>query len=174
MKTLVLGGTGFIGTSVVDCLLAAGHQVRVLSRSAERFRSPVPGVDYRLVDFSDIPALVEAVAGVDVVFHLISTTVPSTSNRAPVFDIESNLVNTVHLLNIIRESPGCRLVYLSSGGTVFGVPQQIPIPEEHPLQPICSYGIIKVAMNSMVLTMWPCVLQIPTVLVRVIMVYRVL
>ena len=148
MKTLVLGGTGFIGSSLVDQLLAAGHRVRVFSLSPELFRPPLPGVDYRLASLDNIPALVEALAGVEVVYHLISTTVPATSNRDPVFDIESNLVGTVRLLQAARDSGVRRLVYLSSGGTVYGVPQILPIPESHPLNPICSYGIVKVAAEN--------------------------
>jgi len=148
MKVLVLGGTGFIGSHVVDRLLSSGHVVRVFSRSPERFRQPLAQVDYRLADFDNIPALVEALTGVDVVFHLISTTVPSTSNRDPVFDIESNLAGSVRLLQTLRESGVRRLVYLSSGGTVYGVPETIPIPESHPLHPICSYGIVKVAVEN--------------------------
>ncbi len=148
MKTLVLGGTGFIGSYVVDRLIAQGHQVRVFSRAAERFRSPLPEVDYRLADFNDIPALIEALDGVDVVFHLISTTTPATSNVDPIFDLESNLVNTVRLLQLIRDSGVRKLVYLSSGGTVYGIPEILPISEEHPLRPICSYGVVKVAVEN--------------------------
>ena len=84
---MVLGGTGFIGSHLVDRLLAEGHQVRVLSRAPERFRPALPAVDYRQADLADIPALVEALTGIEVVYHLISTTVPSTSNRDPLFDI---------------------------------------------------------------------------------------
>lgn len=148
MKTLVLGGTGFIGSYVVDRLLACGHQVRVFSRSPEKFRSPLPEVDYRLAGFDDTPALMEALSGVDVVFHLISTTVPVTSNQDPVFDIDSNLINTVRLLQLLRDSNVQKLVYLSSGGTVYGIPETLPIPEEHPLSPICSYGVVKVAVEN--------------------------
>jgi UDP-glucose 4-epimerase len=148
MKTLVLGGTGFIGSYVVDQLLSNGHQVRVFSRVAEQFRSPLPGVDYRLADFGDVPALVESLSGIDVVFHLISTTVPETSNQDPIFDIESNLVDTVRLMQLLRDNGVRRLVYLSSGGTVYGIPETLPIPEEHPLRPICSYGIVKVAVEN--------------------------
>lgn len=148
MRVLVLGGTGFIGSSVVDRLLAAGHRVRVLSRSPERFRPPLPGVDYRQASLTDIPALVEALTDVEVVYHLISTTVPATSNSDPAFDIESNLVTLVRLLQLIRESRVRRLVYLSSGGTVYGVPEVLPIPENHPLRPLCSYGIVKVAAEN--------------------------
>ncbi len=148
MKALVLGGTGFIGSYVVDRLLAQGHQVRVFSRAPERFRSPLPEVDYRLADFDDIAALTAALQGVDVVFHLISTTIPGTSNQDPVFDIESNLVATVRLLQMVRDSGVQKLVYLSSGGTVYGITEMLPIPEEHALHPICSYGIVKVAVEN--------------------------
>lgn len=148
MRAMVLGGTGFIGSHLVDRLLAEGHQVRVFSRSPEHFRPPLPQVDYRQAALADIPALVEALTGVEVVYHLISTTVPSTSNRDPVFDIESNLIGMVRLLQVIRESGVRRLVYLSSGGTVYGTPEVVPIPESHPLRPICSYGIVKVAAEN--------------------------
>jgi UDP-glucose 4-epimerase len=145
---MVLGGTGFIGSHLVDRLLADGHQVRVLSRSPEQSRPPLPGVDYRLANLADIPALVEALSGIEVVYHLISSTVPSTTNRDPVFDIESNLIGLVRLLQVICDSGVRRVVYLSSGGTVYGPPELLPIPENHPLHPICSYGIVKVAAEN--------------------------
>lgn len=148
MRALVLGGNGFIGSHVVDALLAEGHSVRVFDRYPEKFRAPLQPVDYRLSSFEDTPSLSEALEGIDVVYHLISTTVPSTSNKDPVFDIESNLVRTVRLLNLMKDSGVGRIVYLSSGGTVYGVPEVSPIPEEHPLWPICSYGVVKVAVEN--------------------------
>lgn len=148
MRAMVLGGTGFIGSHLVDRLLAEGHQVRVLSRSPEQSRPPLPGVDYRLANLADIPALVAALNGIEVVYHLISSTVPGTTNHDLVFDIESNLVSLVRLLQVIRDSGVRRLVYLSSGGTVYGTPEMLPIPENHPLRPICSYGIVKAAAEN--------------------------
>lgn len=148
MKVLVLGGNGFIGSHLVDALLAAGHKVRVLDRGSELYRLPLAGVDYRLGDFSDTPALAEALEGVAIVYHLVSTTVPSTSNLDPVFDIQGNLINTVRLLQLMVQKGISRIVYLSSGGTVYGNPEVSPIPETHPLRPICSYGVIKVAIEN--------------------------
>ncbi len=148
MKALVLGGNGFIGSHVVDHLLAAGHSVRVFDRGMERFRLPLDQVDYRLFSFDDVPALAEALEDIDVVYHLISTTVPSTSNKDPIYDIESNLIGTVRLLNLMRDSNVSRIIYLSSGGTVYGVPDSSPILESHPLRPICSYGVVKVAIEN--------------------------
>ncbi len=147
MRVLVLGGCGFIGSHVVDELLAAGHSVRILSRSPDPFRPPLPGVDYRLADFGDPPSVAEALEGMNTVFHLISTTVPSTSNLDPVWDIQTNLINTVRLLQLMIQKGIPRIVYLSSGGTIYGKPQQLPIPEDHPTSPICSYGIVKLAVE---------------------------
>ncbi len=148
MKALVLGGNGFIGSHVVDHLLAQNHSVRVFDRGMEKFRAPLDQVDYRLFSFDDVPALAEALEDIDVVYHLISTTVPSTSNKDPAYDVESNLIGTVKLLNLMRDSNVSRIVYLSSGGTVYGVPDSSPILESHPLRPICSYGIVKVAIEN--------------------------
>ncbi len=148
MRALVLGGNGFIGSHVVDNLLSHGHTVRVFDRGVDSFRKPLAQVDYRLASFDDVPALAEALEGVDVVYHLISTTVPSTSNKDAVYDVESNLVGTIRLLNLIRDSKVSRIVYLSSGGTVYGVPDSSPILESHPLRPICSYGVVKVAVEN--------------------------
>lgn len=148
MKILVLGGCGFIGSHLVDQLLAKGHQVRVLDRTPERYRQPLPKVDYRLGSFADAPLLAEALEGVQVVYHLISTTVPSTSNLDPVADVEGNLIATLRLLQLMTQKNISKIVFLSSGGTVYGIPEKTPICENHPLHPICSYGVVKVAIEN--------------------------
>lgn len=148
MKALVLGGCGFIGSHLVDGLLEAGHKVRVYDRAPELFRAPPPNVDYRFGDFSDAPSLAEALEGIEVVYHLISATVPSTSNLDPVADVQGNLINTLRLLQLMVQKGVNRIVFLSSGGTVYGRPEIVPIPESHPLRPICSYGVVKVAIEN--------------------------
>lgn len=147
MKILLLGGAGFIGSHVLDELRQAGHSLRVFGRDSDPWRAPIEGVDYRLGDFSDSPLLAEALVGIDVVVHLISTTVPNTSNLDPVADIRSNLINTVQLLQLMTVTGVRRIVYFSSGGTVYGVPTQLPIVESHALNPVCSYGVVKVAIE---------------------------
>lgn len=148
MKVLVLGGCGFIGSHLVDDLLVSGHKVRVFDRAPEIYRAPLANVDYRFGDFADAPLLAEAMEGMEVIYHLISTTVPSTSNLDPVCDIQGNLINTVRLLQLMVQKNIRRIVYLSSGGTVYGIPEIVPIPESHPLRPICSYGVVKVAIEN--------------------------
>lgn len=148
MRALVIGGSGFIGSHLVDALIHAGYSVRTYDRVSERFRPNLQRVEFVQGDFSDSAMLAEALTGVDIVFHLLSTTVPGTSNLDPVADIEGNLVNSVRLLALMREAGIKRLVFLSSGGTVYGIPQSDPVAEDHLLQPISSYGIVKSAIEQ--------------------------
>jgi UDP-glucose 4-epimerase len=130
---LVLGGAGFIGSHLVDGLKAAGHQVRVFDRPHE---------------FLDPADLERSLPGAELVFHLISTTVPKNSNDNPALDIESNIAGTARLLELLRKHKPRRLVFISSGGTVYGVPRATPIRESHPTDPISSYGIHKLAIEK--------------------------
>lgn len=148
MKVLLIGGCGFIGSHVADSLQAHGLQLRVFDRRPEAFRPPLPGVEYVTGDFGDAPQIYEALSGMDAVVHLASTTVPSTGNLDPVADITGNLIATVRLLEMMRAAGVRKLVYLSSGGTVYGIPETDPVAETHPLRPISSYGIVKVAIEN--------------------------
>lgn len=148
MRVLVIGGSGFIGSHVVDGLIASGHRVRVFDRQGERFRPPLKGVEYQFGTFGDRMAVIEALSGIDVVMHLVSTTFPGTANLDPKADVRDNLVASIALMEAMRDLGTPRLVFLSSGGTVYGIPQTVPIPEDHPLRPINSYGIVKVAIES--------------------------
>ena len=105
-------------------------------------------VDYRFGSLSDVADVAEALAGIDVVFHLVSTSVPSTSNLDPIADIQGNLVPAVQLLDQMIRLDVRRVVFLSSGGTVYGNPTTSPVDETHPLKPICSYGVVKVAIEN--------------------------
>ena len=166
MNVLVLGGNGFIGSHIVDRLLLEGHMVRVLSHSPEKYRKPIPEVEYHISSFENTTSLVKALEGIDIVYHLISTTLPSTSNQDLVFDIESNLITTVQLLNLMKNSGVSRIVFLSSGGTVYGVPEMSPIPETHPKNPICSYGVVKLAIENY-LQMFQSLYDIDALILRV-------
>jgi len=98
MNVLVLGGNGFIGSHLVDKLLSEGHTVRVFDKNAEYYRKPLPGVNYHIGEFGNRGLLSEALNGMDVVVHLISTTLPKTSNDDPVFDVKSNVIESLFLL----------------------------------------------------------------------------
>ena len=148
MNALVLGGNGFIGSHLVDTLLKAGHKVRVFDLLPERYRRPLPDVDYQVGKIGDALAVAEALDGTDIVYHLVSTTVPATSNLDPISDVRENLSATLVLLDQMVKTGVKRIVYLSSGGTVYGNPHSLPVSEDHPLKPICSYGVVKVAIEN--------------------------
>lgn len=147
MNILVLGGHGFIGSHVVEALNDTGYSPRVFARSPADFEY---SGEWFAGDFHDKGKLWEALVGMDAVIHCISTTVPATSASEPVYDIQSNLVGTVELLRLMQAQGVHRLVYFSSGGTVYGNPQSTPVSESAPLNPISSYGAVKVAIEKFI------------------------
>ena len=169
MKVTVLGGGGFIGSTIVDRLLQDGHQVRVFERPRiTSYRSfgrheEVEWLNGDLMSLHDIRA---AVSGVDAVIHLVSTTLPKSSNDDPVYDVQSNLVASIQLLQIMAEEKVGRIVFISSGGTVYGTPQYLPMDERHPTEPRVSYGITKLAIEKY-LAMFHYLHGIKTVTLRV-------
>jgi len=148
MRILVVGGSGFIGFHLTHKIVAAGHDVTVLGRSARSSR-PLPDASrYLQGDLSDANFLQALLTDVDAVVHLASTTIPATGDQDPVLDVEANLVGTLKLLQAMVGAGCTKLLFMSSGGTVYGAPQRIPLDENHPRDPICSYGIVKSAIES--------------------------
>ena len=152
MTSLVLGGGGFIGRPLCKALLAAGEHVRILERprlildDTSELRQHV---EWHEGDFTNPVDVAKAIVGCDKIFHLISTTLPKTSNENPVYDLESNVASTLQLLESIRLAGlSCKIIFISSGGTVYGDPRINPIPENHPTDPICAYGISKLAIEK--------------------------
>ncbi len=148
MRAVVIGGNGFIGSHLVDGFVAAGWRVTVFDVAPSRYRKPPAGVESVTASLGDTGMLEQVLPRTDVVFHLASTTIPQSSNDAPDYDIRSNLLDTVKLLEKCVQHKVGRVVFLSSGGTVYGVPRHLPVTEEHPTDPICSYGIVKLAIEK--------------------------
>jgi len=148
VKVLVLGGNGFIGTNLVDQLVTAGHNVRVYDRSSPKLCEQLKNVEYLRGSFDDIASVSQALHKIDAVCHLISSSIPSTSNLSPVDDIQDNLVNTVSLLECMKKMNIRRILYISSGGTIYGDSDKEIIDEDHSLNPNCSYGIVKLAVEK--------------------------
>jgi len=148
MRALVIGGNGFIGTHLVSRLLKEGIEVRVFDRYPSKFATPHPHVEYVTGDLGNHGVLNEIVLGVDWVFHLAYTTLPKTSNDDPIYDVRSNVIDTLQLLQESCQAQVKKIVFVSSGGTVYGVPQTVPIKESHPTDPLCSYGITKLAIEK--------------------------
>ena len=148
MRILVLGGCGFIGTHVVDRLIADGHKVVVLDRHPEIFRPSLQGVEFCQADFGNRGELARILAtGIDIVVHLVSSTIPQSSNDDPIFDVQSNLIESIALFEMCVNHSIRKIIFVSSGGTVYGVPKVIPVSEKHSSNPLCSYGITKLAIE---------------------------
>jgi UDP-glucose 4-epimerase len=151
MNILLLGGAGFIGTHLTHALLEAGHVVRIFDRPSALVPPLIAGhprlarIEGDVLNHDDVESALE---DMEVVFHLVSTTLPKSSNDNPEYDIETNLVTSVRLLEAARRLSIRRVIFLSSGGTVYGVPEHVPIAESHPCNPISSYGIVKLAIEK--------------------------
>jgi UDP-glucose 4-epimerase len=148
-RVLITGGGGFIGSHVADVFAAHGWDVVILSRSANTQHSAVRGVTSVKGHVGD-RALLEQIfsTGMDGVVHLATSTMPASSNADKMFDVRSNLVESLELLECCVKYKVAKVVAASSGGTVYGIPRQLPIPEESPTNPICSYGIVKLAQEK--------------------------
>ncbi|WP_250538457.1 MULTISPECIES: NAD-dependent epimerase/dehydratase family protein [unclassified Caballeronia] len=135
---LVTGASGFVGRALISRLLADGHRVRAVVRGQ-------PTRDWELTcDLAaPVSAWEKAIDGCDGVFHLAWSTVPGTANSAPLDDLNTNVVGTVRMLEALRGFSSVPLVFASSGGTVYGVPREVPIQESHPLRPMGVYGAAK-------------------------------
>lgn len=154
MKAAIFGGGGFIGSSIADRLLADGHELRIFERPrVEPYRPflPFEKVEWLTGDLLSQHEVAEAIDGMDAVVHLVSSTLPKSSNDDPIYDVQSNLVATLQMLNAMVQKGVRRIVFISSGGTVYGTPAYLPIDEKHPTEPYVSYGITKLAIEKYLL-----------------------
>lgn len=150
-RCLVLGGGGFIGSAVSDALLRAGHFVRIFARPSTvpyRHFHEQENVEWFCGDFLNIDDIKRAIGNIEVIIHLISTTVPQNAHEQPWFDIESNLYGTMTLLEAIKEVSIQKIIFFSSGGAVYGEPERLPIDEKHPTNPKSTYGITKLTIEK--------------------------
>lgn len=147
LSHIVLGGGGFIGTTLCRRLAASGARVRAFSRHFA-FPNAMPGVDLRTGDFCDADALGAAIEGFDVVYHLVHATPPQPANADMAGDIGNNVLPSLALFDICRKLRVKRIVFLSSGGTVYGRAATVPTPERAPTEPIAAYGISKLMIEK--------------------------
>lgn len=148
MHVIALGGNGFLGSHFVRAAVDAGHDVTVVGRS-ETPRHP-HGRPFRYVPggMEQLSANRSLLGSCDLLCHFAYSTVPATANADPVADLNQNVVPLVQLATALLEVGKPRILYLSSGGAVYGQPEQVPIPENHQLCPMSAYGVSKVAVES--------------------------
>lgn len=151
MRVTILGGGGFIGSAVVDALLKEGHLLTIFERPGVvpfRHFNATENVRWVTGDVLDAHDIAEAVRGADAVMHLVSTTLPKNSADDPLYDARTNIVASLQLLEAMVQFKCKRIVFISSGGTVYGNPMYLPIDEKHPTEPAVSYGVTKLAIEK--------------------------
>ena len=165
MKTIVIGGAGFIGSLVSQALIASGREVTVVGRRPPGAHTAVLPCAYRCADLGNRAQMREILEPGCEVIHLAYATVPKTSYGDPAFDLLANLPGSVGLLEEALAVGVRRLVLVSSGGTVYGPPCTLPIAESHPTGPISPYGITKLTIDHYAL-MFHHTRALPVVVVR--------
>ncbi len=156
MKVFVTGGTGFIGSKLVDKLLARGDFVTAydnLSSGKEEFvGAHKNNPDFRFVkaDMLDFAALKESMEGHEIVFHLAANADIRYGTEHPRHDLEQNLLATYNVLEAMRQN-GIKKLVFSSTSAVFGSPETIPTPENYgPVLPASLYGASKLACEAFI------------------------
>ncbi|MEZ5181960.1 MAG: GDP-mannose 4,6-dehydratase [Acidimicrobiales bacterium] len=154
MRALVTGGAGFIGSTLVDRLLAEGHEVDVvddlssgsMANLADARANPDHRFNFHRLDIRDA-ALVELIERrkPEVVFHLAAQIDVRVSVTDPVHDAMINVIGSLHVLEGARRAGARKVVFASSGGTIYGAvaDEDLPAKESHPQQPLSPYGITK-------------------------------
>lgn len=148
-RCTVLGGNGFIGANLCLALTSIGVSVLGAGRSAAARSDLADKIDWFQIDLAkNDGSLRRAVQNADIVVHLVSTLLPAPSNHEPIRDVEENLIGTLRLLDYCKEAGVRKVIFASSGGTVYGLQQPKPIVESVLPKPISSYGIVKAAAEN--------------------------
>ncbi len=149
-RALVTGGAGFIGSHVVDALIEAGHDVSVIDNLATGRRENVNDrATFHEIDLRDADATRQAVesAQPEVVHHLAAQAGVRQSLVDPLYDAECNIIGSLNLIQACRQTDVNRLIYASSGGAVYGEPEELPVKESAPADPLSPYGVSKYAVE---------------------------
>lgn len=153
MRVLIIGGAGFIGSHTVEALVSRGHHLTILScHSKFPSSSPLGSNDYQFIagDFRDANIILPALKGIDCAIHLAWSGVPHQTITNPSFEFENNVIGSIPLIEACAKSQNIHLIFASSGGTVYGPSETLPICESHATRPISAYGISKVAVEHLV------------------------
>ncbi len=146
---LVIGGSGFLGSHLVSQLLASKRAVTVLDRNTNPLLGRERGAEYISGDFADRDLTKPLLKSHDEVVDLAYATVPKASFRDPLADLLQNLPSAVQLFEeIIAAGNLRRVVFVSSGGTVYGEAETLPINERCPTFPLSPYGVTKLAIEK--------------------------
>lgn len=152
MRIIILGAAGFIGTNLSEYLINKDFELTLVDQKKSFFKKSIlknKKVKVIESDFNLTTDFDSLIKNQDMVFHLVSTTVPTTSNQHISEELMSNVVTTSKLLESCVKSDIKRIVFMSSGGTVYGTDVNCPIKEESKTEPITAYGIQKLTIEKL-------------------------
>jgi UDP-glucose 4-epimerase len=144
---VVLGGGGFLGLNLCRYLTSSGYRVHAFGRRCA-FPEALGDVPWFSGDASDSVAVAAAIESCEVMIHLLGTTTVYSPQRAMAQDLHDNVLTALSCFDAGTKLGVKRIVFISSGGTVYGAPAQVPIPETAPTEPFATYGISKLAIEK--------------------------
>lgn len=151
MRIAIIGGAGFIGTNLAISL-SRDHNVKIIDSDATYFntlKSLNLPVRYQVSSFSVESDFDSQVKNEDVIYHLASTIIPGNSNQDIAAELEANVITTVKLLDACVRQNVSKVVFISSGGAIYGKRSICPIKEDVVTYPITSYGVQKLAIEKL-------------------------
>jgi UDP-glucose 4-epimerase len=146
MTSLITGATGFVGRNLLRELVNRGESVIAISRRPhlEQLEKSVNWCQFP----ENSKGWTEIIDQVSTVYHFAWSSLPQTSNDDPLKDASDNIIGTLGLLEAAKKKSNLRLVFPSSGGTVYGVLASVPVNERHDTHPRCAYGVSKLAVEK--------------------------
>jgi UDP-glucose 4-epimerase len=148
---LLLGGGGFIGTALAQRLCENNFNVHILSRHFPA-RQIAPNIIFHKGNLDDREILEQVLPECKTIIHLASSTTPGSSSRQPELEADKNITPTLRFLDILQGYVNVHIIFVSSGGTLYGNPEVIPVDETHPLNPLSFHGAGKVAIETFLRT----------------------
>jgi len=171
MRVLITGGAGFIGSHIVDLLLAGGHEVLVVDDlSTGNVTNLDPRAQLVELDMGD-PAFIDVAQEFkpDAISHVAAQASVAVSMTDPIKDANTNIVAGLNVYRGAIES-GCRqFVYITTGGALYGTPEYLPCDEQHPIRPMSAYGLSKWTLEQYLKILLPP--EIPLKVLRLANIY---
>lgn len=154
MKIIIIGAAGFIGTNLAIRLAKEKENKITLVDSDMSFFSEIKkhnldNLSYKEMKNDSDDLLNELLSGQEILFHLMSTTAPATSNQKIPLELYNNVIESAKIFEACIRQNIKKVVFISSGGTVYGQESRCPISENMPLKPISSYGLQKVTIEKL-------------------------
>ncbi|MFC1674286.1 NAD-dependent epimerase/dehydratase family protein [Candidatus Omnitrophota bacterium] len=150
-RCILIGGAGFLGLNIAGGLSRAGYEVVVVDRRSPDLSSFPKDISFLQADYRDSPKLTGIFRSGDFLLHLACTSLPGTPYDKMDDDVKENVFESINLFKLAIKKGVKKIIFPSSGGTVYGESESFPIKEDAATNPICSYGITKLMIEKFML-----------------------